>query len=299
MPKALLLYNPYSGQNRAGAVLDIALEKYQNAGWVLDIHRSNRAGDIPEFFAANDLSHYDAFIAAGGDGTVNETITGMRSTGTDKPLGILACGTVNDFAAYLQLPTKPGACIDLFLKGKTERVDIGTVNGRYFLNVCALGLFSHGYMSYNRIAKKMFGKYAYYTKAGLSALTFEPVRLRLTSDSRRDEGLFTLVLVLNSTGTGGFRKIAPKASASDGLLDVVAVGQVPLSALPQLFTKLNAGKLGGDPHVLHFQTAELFIECFSTSPFFSACDLDGDRGPAPPLSVSVDPAALEMYSARQ
>ena len=292
MPKALLIYNPCL--RRAKDALGYAIACYRRAGWDLRVYRSNAAGDIPRFFKSKDLRGFDLFLAAGGDGTVNEIAAGMQGGGYDKPLGIVPCGTVNDFARCLKLPSRPDRCIDLFLKGRTRRVDLGSANGRCFLNVCAAGLFSHGYMSYSPAAKELLGRYAYYAKAGISALTFRPSRLRLEANGKAYTGLFSLVMALNSTGTGGFGRIAPAASASDGLLDVVAVKSLRPADMPRLFFKLNAGTLQSDPRVLSFQTSALQLQCLDDSPYFKFCDLDGDRAPGPPLSIAVLPSALTV-----
>ncbi|MCL2546047.1 MAG: YegS/Rv2252/BmrU family lipid kinase [Oscillospiraceae bacterium] len=296
MSSALLIYNPNAGRNRAAQMLDTALAAYQKAGWVLDIKRSNYSGDIAAFFGGNDLSSYDAFIVMGGDGTLNEVINGMAANSLlDKPLGIVSCGTVNDFARYLQLPSDPCDCFDLFLQGSTRRVDLGCVNEQFFINVCAVGMFSHGYMSYDPRLKKTWGRAAYYTKGVADSINFKPALLRIEANGQEYCEKFQLVLALNSTGTGGFHNISRQSTADDGVLDIVAVKAVPAVARPALLVKAFNGEIVRDKNVLYFQTAHMKIEMVEESSYFESCDLDGDRGPALPIEMSVNPAALMVY----
>ncbi len=298
MPIALMLYNPNSGRNHARNLLDIALEKYSKAGWELHFKRSNYAGDIPEFFATNDLICYDAILAVGGDGTINEVVSAMHRHKLDRPLGIVACGTVNDFVQYLKLPTDRTKCFDFFLEGKTERIDLGLANGHPFINVCAVGLFSHGYMEYSPELKRRWGKAAYYVKGATDSVAFKPSTLRLTTDNGVYEGQCQMVLALNGTGTGGFGNISPQSSACAGLLDFVVIKATPATAIPALFFKVLNGDMTNDSNVAFFRTKKLIVEDMKDSKYFRACDLDGDRGPELPLAIEVCPSTLEVYSNR-
>jgi len=292
--KTLLIYNPTAGKNRAATLLDAALESYGTACKRLDIKRSNHAGDITNFIASGGAAGYDSILAMGGDGTINEVMNGILEHDLNIPLGIISCGTANDFSRYLGLPSNPRDCFPLFLQNNIREVDVGIANGKPFINVCAVGLFSHGYMTYDPRLKKAFGKAHYYFKSATDSIAFKPATLRLTANDFSREAKFQLVLVLNSTGTGGFPTIAKGACASDGLLDVVAIKATPATAMPALLVKVLSGDILSDRNVLYFQTDKLDIELLDKSRYFEFCDIDGDRGPALPLHISVKHKALKV-----
>ena len=146
MKKIKLIYNPYSGNKNFKFSLDTCIEKFQSAGYFVDIFRTSDYGDIQNHIAAvkEDNISYDAFVISGGDGSINILINSLMENGLNNvPIGIIPSGTANDFASFLKLPLDAGECCDVICANSAKPVDIGRINDKYFVNVCAGGMFSN------------------------------------------------------------------------------------------------------------------------------------------------------------
>ena len=129
-----IIMNPSSGRERARANVEdtIAYLSSQKAIERADI--SYTAGPLDATRYAMDIrQEYDLVMAVGGDGTVNEVVTGMLKGNIDLPLAVYTSGTVNDIASFMKLPSEPSDFARMLMSHKTVKVDCGKVNDRYFL----------------------------------------------------------------------------------------------------------------------------------------------------------------------
>ena len=235
--RILFVINPISGGKKKTAFNKQVLE-------VLDLEKFD-----PTFKITNHANHayelgqlavkegYDAVIAVGGDGTINEL--GSAILGTGMPLGIIPEGSGNGLALYLGIPLNESAAIRRINRFETVEVDTGEINGRSFFNMAGLGFDAsvsdhfanesiRGPIGYLRSAINVLGK-------------FKPSHYTLIIDGRRFEKEAFMISVANSPQYGNHAYIAPQASINDGILDVCIVDRFPLYLLPKmifhLFTK--------------------------------------------------------------
>lgn len=141
--EAILLYNPKAGHRTIKFQIDGIAQQLQELGYSLRLYRSARPSDIKEYiidYITEDNT--DLILIAGGDGTINDCITGMGIKNVDIPILILPVGTANDFANSAGIPIKIEETLNLIKEGELQYVDIGKVNEKYFVNVCNMGLFS-------------------------------------------------------------------------------------------------------------------------------------------------------------
>ena len=296
MKKFKLIYNPFSGDGFFRDNLDTFIRCMQKFGYEVTPFRSFEVGDIDSHIAAMD-KNYDAIGAAGGDGTINLVVNAMmRHKLTDIPLALIPAGTANDFCSFLGIPKDIEECCDVIGKGKTEYTDLGLINGeKYFINVCAGGLFSDVSLEIDKTFKDLFGKLAYYAKGMEQLSTFEPIPMRITSSHGMYENNINLFLVLNSSGTGGIEGISPHASINDGMLDLVAFANTPWHELPPLIFDFLKGEHLFNDNVIFFKDSHIKIENLSPDKRFTTTDIDGERGPEMPVEIKTVPNALKIF----
>lgn len=295
MKKALLLYNPKAGNRQITHELDVIAKKMQEKGYSLTIYRSDRKYAIRDYII-NYLKEevIDVMLISGGDGTLNECINGMMTIERKIPLLILPLGTANDFAYSAQIPSSVEEALSLLDEGQLKAVDIGKVNGQYFINVCNMGLFSGVSHNIDLELKKKFGKLAYYVKSLEELQGYKAMDMKIQVDDQTLKGEYALVLVFNGKAAGGFTKIAKHADIYDGLFDIVCIKKVELYDVPLLFLKTLQGDHLNNPNIDYLVGKHIEIECYNDEHHF-ATDFDGEVGPRFPLTIDSQHEAIEVY----
>lgn len=156
MKRCLFVINPSSGQRNLQQSLDrligqLILRQIVNK---VDVFYTEKKDD--GYYQALNCNEqdYDFITVVGGDGTINEVVSGMVASNKKIPLCILAAGTVNDFANYLNLPTDINGVCEVIKNFNTVCCDVGKIDDRYFMNVAAGGMFSDISFTVSKIDKK-------------------------------------------------------------------------------------------------------------------------------------------------
>ncbi len=292
MKKLKLIYNPYSGDKTFKFDLDIYVTNLQKAGYEVHLFRSIEQGDIEAHLKDIDKNYYDAFIVSGGDGTINIVVNCLMKYSLNHiPLAIIPSGTANDFARFLKLPKEPDDACDIIANNKIISVDVGLCNDKYFINVCAGGLFANVSEKIDKNFKEALGKFAYYIKALQEMHTYKPINLRIINSKEIIEDKFDLFLVLNSSGTGSIKNLSPTASISDGYFDFVGFRNVGITNLPSIVIKFLKGEYLEHDKVLFFQDKKITIESLEDI----SCDLDGEKGEKLPITIENIPNAIKIF----
>jgi len=263
----MLLINPSSGSGRGAGIGDAALERLRGLGHHVEVLRAPDAATAEtvaaEAVARTGDAKFDALVVVGGDGVVQLGVNVVAGTGI--PLGVVPAGTGNDLARAWGLPSDPVAAVDTIdacvRLGSLRHVDVVRVepvdsgddsdddsgddsddsdDRRWVAGVVAAG--------FDAVVNERANGWRWPTGAARYNLAiarelpvFKPVPYRLLLDGEewRTEGL--LVAVANTTSYGGGMQIAPDASPTDGLLDVVVVKPVPLHRFVRLFPQVYRG----------------------------------------------------------
>ncbi len=295
MKKLKLIYNPFSGDKTFKFDLDLCINKLQEAGYEVHLFRSIKKGDIEEHIKSIQKNFYDAFIISGGDGSINIFLNAiMQNQLNHIPIGIIPSGTANDFASFLKIPKEPEDACQIIANGNIEYIDIGLANDKYFINVCACGLFANVSEKIDKNFKELFGKLSYYIKAIEEMHSYKPIKLRITNSKEIIEDLFDLFIVLNSSGTGGIENLSPTASITDGMFDFVGFKNVGISNLPSIAIKFLAGDYLEHNKILFFQDNNIKIESLENSEIYS--DLDGEKGPKLPINIKTIKNAIKIFT---
>ena len=139
--KLLMIVNPRAGRSKPRGPLYDAAAAFCDAGYTLCIRRTAAAGDARRI-AENEGGGYDTVVAVGGDGTLNEVISGLQVLEKQPLVGYLPQGSTNDFAASLKIPSDPAKAAEAIVRGETRQLDIGCFDERIFVYVASFGAFT-------------------------------------------------------------------------------------------------------------------------------------------------------------
>lgn len=275
------MFNPHAAAARAGRLLGPVREALGRFAEV-DLHRTEARGDARAWLADADLSVYDAVLAAGGDGTLFETVNGLYANAVAKPpLGVIPVGTGNAFARDLGLmPGDWRKGVNIVASGRTRAFDVGHVDsasGSYhFMNIAGAGLPVDVMMSPMRM--KIFGRATYSVASLWKALQMNCRPLKIWIDGELVERDSLFVEVSNTRFTGTSFMIAPGAEPDDGLLDVTLVGRLPRLRVLKLFPSVYKGEHIHFEEVDSYRGKEIRIESPAPLPLAADGELEG-KGP--------------------
>ncbi len=294
--KIKIIFNPSSGRQANGLVVGDILHYLSEADAIerADVFYTATKDDAKNCAASLKPGEFDMVIAVGGDGTINEVVSGLMVGGSKTPLAILSGGTVNDFATALNLPTNPSAFARMLMDGSRMKVDVGQAGDYYFLNVLAGGLMTDVAYKVPSSAKTSLGSLAYVIEGAKEAPgnLFKSIPLYFATSSNEYRKDVLVFLISNSRSVAGIRKLFPKAQLSDGLLDVLILSKLEPGQFLPLIGKYIVGDHMSDDSVLYFQTDHLDIASIGDQEV--RLDLDGEEGPLLPITVKCLPQALTL-----
>ncbi|AJD90103.1 diacylglycerol kinase [Jeotgalibacillus malaysiensis] len=283
MQKAMLILNPSSGKEEALDHKESVLEVLKEMNYDITLKETEKEDDATRFAEEACRERYDLVVSMGGDGTLNETITGLAKQEYQPALGIVPLGTVNDFARALNISMDAEEAIQQLKTAETKRVDIGRINDRYFMNIIALGGIAEATFGVSVEQKTKLGPLAYMIEGFKTIREKEPFEADITYDGQKWEGSALLFLMALTNSVGGFEKLAPDAEVNDGHLHCFVIKDVPLYKLISIMTALLKGELEEDENVAYFKAKEVHVN--SDKDLIS--NVDGDEGAHVPLTVEV------------
>ncbi|NGQ96593.1 diacylglycerol kinase [Brevibacillus sp. SYP-B805] len=294
MKRARLIYNPSSGREIVRRRLPDILDLLEAAGYETSCYATKGEYDATKEAERAVARGFDVIIAAGGDGTINEVINGMAEKPARPALGIIPCGTSNDFARAIGVPKSITRACRIVAEGRRKRVDVGRINDRYFINIAGGGTLTQLTYEVPSKLKTLIGQLAYYMK-GLEKLPFlHPSHMRLeTRDGVVVDEEIMLFLIANSHTVGGFDRLAPGADLSDGKLDCIVVKKASLPDFIRLVTLAVRGEHLRDDHVVHFRTD--YLKAVSLGKETVLLNLDGEMGGQLPCECQVLPGHIEVF----
>lgn len=226
-------------------------------------------------------------LCAGGDGTALEAARGL--CGTQTALGVLPCGTGNDFARTLGLPAAPAEALRALLGGSARAVDVGSLNGQPFLNACGAGFDAQTVHAAQRAKRLGRGMLPYLYGVLDTLWRYRPLRMTVQADNAPPFFCECLLcLVANGQYIGGGMHVAPCARIDDGLLDLIYIDPLPRHMIVRLLPKLIRGEhMAYTQLVHHLRVRSARLECPG---MLMQCD--GELQTLDRASVSAMPARL-------
>lgn len=294
LSKVRLIYNPVSGAGSVADRIEDISAIYREYGYQIEPRPIYfEEGTVGGLFDGLD-STYHHLLVAGGDGTVNHVVNLMMERGVDIPAAFLPAGTANDFASMIGMPRNIDAACRAILTGREQRIDIGTVNGRCFVNVFSCGLFTDVSQKTPTFFKNNFGKIAYYLSGISDIPRFRKMDLSISTDGGDFEGKALIFFVFNGR-TAGKLPIAYLSEIDDGLLDVLIVkGDTPLETIATAVRYFPLMRLQDKypPGIVHIRCSRLVAH----SPRNERTDIDGQPGPQFNLDIRCLPGALRVIT---
>ncbi|MDN3451649.1 diacylglycerol kinase family lipid kinase, partial [Planococcus sp. APC 3906] len=285
MKKAMFILNPSSGKEKAKDYAEQVKRTLEEMGYSVDTRETQKAKDATEFAAEACEKEYDFVVAMGGDGTINEAVSGLAEQEHHPLFSLIPLGTVNDFARALNISLDPAEAIEALKTGSEKWVDIAKVGDHFFMNILALGQVAESTYEVTPEQKTKLGAFAYFIE-GLKAITQDTEQyFEIEYDDGKFEGEAKLVLVALTNSVGGFEKLAPEALTDDGLLHLYIIKNAALPAFIRIARNMLVGKLDNDPAVEVIKTTKVSIR--TNEPLY--CNIDGDEGCATPFVIEVLP----------
>ena len=243
---AKVILNPYSNRWNSQKRWAEAEAALKNAGVDFEYVVSDAKGQIVDLAEQAVRDGCSPIIVTGGDGSLGDAVHGMARAASSKeqtlgPLGIMPTGSANDLAYALGLPTDLNEAAQVIARGKTRAMDLGTLNGHYFINNSAAGLEPYVTTKHEKI--QWIKGMARYLVAAVQAIMDKPTwHGRIQWDDGKYEGPLSLVTIGNGRRSGGFF-MAPHADPFDGKLTLVyAYRGTRLGMFQALPRALNEGK---------------------------------------------------------
>ena len=290
--KLLMIVNPRAGRNKSREPLFDAAAIFSRAGYLLSIHNTTaRPGDAAETAAAAGGS-YDVVVAVGGDGTLNEVVSGLMTLERPPLLGYLPQGSTNDFASSLHLPGRPAEAAETVASAAPRRLDVGCWSGRYFVYVASFGAFTRSSYTATQAAKNALGHFAYILEGMKDLNSLRPYRVKLTADGEVLDGEYLFGAVCNSTSIGGLMKLEEdRVVLDDGKFELLLIPNPRTAADLQSLVVALLNQQYDSQGVVFRHVSAIHLETEEELPW----SLDGEYAPSlPAVDIINRRQALEM-----
>lgn len=272
--KLLFVYNPKAGKAQIRNKLADILNVFAEAEYEITVAPTRRHGDARRIVEKRSRD-YELVVCSGGDGTLDEAVTGMIESGFRTPIGYIPAGSTNDFGGSLSLPKNMVRAAEIAVKGRNFPCDIGAFNKDVFVYIAAFGLFTDVSYETAQDVKNVLGHMAYLLEGmkRLSAVRSFPMRVEYEGNIIVDDFIFGMIT--NSVSVGGFKNITGKnVQLDDGVFEVTLIKRPrnPVELNNIMISLLNRDI---DTNAMYcFRTSRLILE--SLEPV--AWTLDGENG---------------------
>lgn len=272
--KMLFIYNPHAGKAQIRSNLLDMIDIFTKAGYEVTAYPTQEKGDAIKAVTAR-TDDYELVCCSGGDGTLDEVVTGMMQCNNRIPIGYVPAGTTNDFAHSVGIPSNMIKATKAIVEGSPFPCDIGYFNDDTFVYIAAFGLFTDVSYATDQQMKNVLGHLAYILEGAKRITAIPSYELTYEHDGIKKRGEYMYGMITNSRSVGGFRNITGKhVKLDDGLFEVTMIKKPNnMIELNLIVTSLIGKKIHTD-YMDCFKTRELYIETEDAVPW----TLDGEFG---------------------
>lgn len=228
--RMLFIYNPKAGKAKIRSKLADILDIFTVGGYEITVYPTQKKGDATEHIA-RCKEEYDLIVCSGGDGTLDEVVTGMVQKDLHIPIGYIPAGSTNDFGGSLAMPKNMLKAAEIIVNGKNFACDVGRFNEDVFVYIAAFGLFTEVSYGTDQQTKNVLGHMAYVLEGVKSLQSIRSYHMRVTCEEKVIEDDFIFGMVTNSVSVGGFKGITGKhVKLDDGVFEVTLI-KTPRNAI--------------------------------------------------------------------
>lgn len=274
MKKMLFIYNPNSGMGLLKPKLSDVLDIFVKVGYEVTVYPTQKYHDAVRKMGEYE-EQYDLVACSGGDGTLDEVVTGMMKREDKVPIGYIPAGTTNDFASSLHISKNMLEAADTVVNGVPFACDVGEFNEDYFVYIAAFGLFTDVSYETKQSMKNVLGHLAYILEGTKRIFNIPSYRIKVTHDGETIEDEFIYGMVTNSRSVGGFKGITGKNVVFDDGKFEVTLFKTPRNPmeLNEILGALALRKIN-PKRMYSFKTNEVHFETEEEIPW----TLDGEFG---------------------
>ena len=289
--KLLFIVNPRSGKGQIKGCLADILDIMIKKGYSVNVHLTQAPKDAMNK-TIEEAANYDRIVCSGGDGTLDEVVTGMMQLENRCPIGYIPAGSTNDFGSSLGIDKDMLKAARTSVSDSLFPCDIGRFNSDAFVYVAAFGVFTEVSYQTPQDLKNVLGHAAYIIEGAKQLGDIKHFRMQVEHDGEVDFGEFIFGMITNSKSVGGFKGIIPgDISLNDGLFEVTLIKR-PRN--PIEFNEILAFMTGIIPEsnmVISIQTSQRKFTCTEEVPW----TLDGEYGGSHSVvTIENAPKAIEL-----
>lgn len=277
MKKMLFLFNPWSGKANVKEHLFEIVDAFAKEGYIVTTYPTQRQGDGYDYLKEHS-DEYELIVCSGGDGTLNETVSGVLSNkACTAAIGYIPSGSTNDFASSLLIPRTVGEAVKNIIEGDEYLCDVGVFNGHYFNYVAAFGLFTEVSYATPQELKNVLGHQAYILESIKSLSNQKRYDIKITSGDYEVSDTYVYGMVANSKQVGGMKGIAGKeVKLNDGEFEVMLI-KAPKSPFDMQLMVNGFLLQENNEMVVHFKTNEITFESEEAIPWVLDGEFGGDQ----------------------
>ena len=272
MKNIAFIINPISGGKEAQSAKrklpKLIMQTLDTAQWLPNIVFTEYAGHATELAYQFARMGFDAVVAVGGDGTVNEVAKGLK--GSNTALGIIPMGSGNGFARHINVPMRPQRAVEMINRSEPISVDYGLANGKLFMCTCGTGFDAVVADQFAASNKRGFMTYVQNTIK--QVFTYQPQTYHIVGDGLDVTHKAFLITFANANQWGNDAKIAPRASIQDGQMDIMLMSSHAILGSASLALRLFAGSIDDSYFMDTLRAKEVTLIREEKAPFH----IDGD-----------------------
>ncbi len=221
--KLLFIYNPKAGKGQIKTHLLDIIDIFVKNNFEVTVYPTQNAGDAV-LATCEKHDYYELVVCSGGDGTLDEVVTGMMQCKKKIPVGYIPAGSTNDFANSLHIPKNMKKAALVATTGKKFSCDIGSFNKDSFVYIAAFGLFTDVSYETDQQMKNILGHMAYLMEGMKRLAITKSFHYKVSYEENQIEDDFVFGMVTNSISVGGFKRITGKyVELDDGVFEVTLI----------------------------------------------------------------------------
>ncbi len=286
--RALIILNPSSGQHEPDETQRIIAERFQQSDLACEFRTTTGAGDALQWAEAAPAEGFDLVVAAGGDGTIMEAMSGLIRANTDVPLAQIPAGTANLLARALAIPTDISESLEVIFSGRAQRLDVGHLpeQDRYFALVAGCGYDARMIADASRELKNVLGFAAYLVTGIKNLFTLRRSHIELTVDGKRHLFRASTVMIVNVGQIDGVAvKLGENIHPHDGKLDVIIATSATVLGALNIMLRILTGRFKGHTDLHYLSVERVSIKAKPPLP----TQIDGEALGTTPLTIEAIP----------